>query len=68
MQRLTTREEWEHLPLNPDLREDLGYDLLDLESYETDDDRILFLPHDEDMIRGDAFIVAKKDIVQEIGH
>lgn len=44
---------------NPDLSEDLGYDLIDLEVIAPDDSgRVLIIPSEEDMIRDDAFIVA----------
>lgn len=56
-----TREDWEELPADPDLNDDLGYEMVDLESYEAEGDRILFLPTDEDMLREDAFIVAGQE-------
>lgn len=62
-----TRREWEELPSDPDLYDDLGYEMLDLEAYETEGDRILFLPKDEDMIRNEAFIVADKKSVMSLG-
>lgn len=55
------RREWEELPSQPDLQDDLGYELCDLETYEAEEDRIVVLPKDEDMIREDAFIVVGKD-------
>lgn len=67
MQRPATRDEWERLPSDPDLREDLGYELLDLEAHETQDGHLLFLPRDEDMIREEAFIVVCKDVVTSFG-
>lgn len=63
----TTRRDWEQLPSDPDLHDDLGYELLDLESYETDEDHVLFLPKDEDMIRDEAFMVARKQDVHSLG-
>lgn len=63
MRRPASAEEWERLPSDPDLREDLGYELLDLEAYETEGDRVLFLPRDEDMLRNEAFIVAREEDV-----
>ena len=67
MQRPTTRRDWEELPSDPDLIDDLGYELLDLEAYETDEDHILFLPQDEDMLRDEAFIVVRKEHVRSFG-
>ena len=60
-QRTPTRQEWEEVPSDPDLHNDLGYELLDLEVYETDEDRLIFLPKDEDMIREAAFIITRED-------
>jgi hypothetical protein len=59
--RSATRRDWEQVPADPDLHDDLGYTLCDLEAYETDEDRVLFLPRDEDMIRDEAFIIAGED-------
>lgn len=67
MSQPATREDWERLPSDPDLREDLGYELLDLEAHETRDGQVLFLPQDEDMIREEAFIVVRKDLVASFG-
>lgn len=60
-ERPTTRADWERLPPDPDPNEDLGYDVLDLEAYETDADHVLFLPADDDMLRDEAFIVVRRD-------
>jgi hypothetical protein len=65
-QRPTTREEWEKVPSDPDLKADLGYDLLDLEAHESDDDHVLFLPRDEDMIRDENFLIVRKDSIVNI--
>jgi len=61
-----TRQDWERLPVDPDLHDDLGYELRDLESYETDSDGVLFLPKDEDMIRDEAFIIVAEDDLHTI--
>ena len=60
-QRSPARREWEEVPSDPDLHNDLGYELLDLEVYETNEDRLIFLPKDEEMIREAAFIVTRED-------
>jgi hypothetical protein len=59
--RTPTRQEWERVPSDPDLHDDLGYELLDLEIHKTNEDRLIFLPKDEDMIREAAFIVTRED-------
>lgn len=59
----TSRETWEQLPTDPDLHEDLGYEMLELEVYHTGDESVIFLPEDEDMLREAAFIVAEEDAV-----
>lgn len=57
--------EWEQLPPDPDLVDDLGYELLDLEVLPTEDGstQYMFIPHDEDMIRDDAFLVAAESAI-----
>lgn len=64
--RSMSRQDWEDLPANPDPREDLGYELSDLEAYETDGD-VVILPTDEDMLREDAFVVIDEaDVVTPV--
>lgn len=59
-----SRQDWESLPPNPDLHDDLGYEVFDLESYETDEEHVLLIPADEDMLRDEAFmVVAAADMV-----
>lgn len=45
---------------NPDLSEDLGYDLVDLDVITVDDPReqVLVMPKDEEMLHDDMFLVA----------
>ncbi len=56
----TSRAEWTALPRNPDLRTDLGYELVALERIEAPGkgDDVVFLPMDESLLREDAFLVA----------
>ena len=61
MTNTTSRDEWEALPVDPDLSEDLGYDLFDLETHETDDGHVLLIPTEEDMLMEDAFIVVRRE-------
>jgi len=65
-QRSPARREWEGVPSDPDLHDDLGYELLDLEVYETDDGRLIVLPKDEDMIREAAFIITRKGDIRSL--
>jgi hypothetical protein len=37
-----------------------------LEVYETDEDRLIFLPKDEDLIREAAFIITREDDLHSI--
>lgn len=57
--------EWEQLPPDPDLVDDLGYEMLDLEVLPTEDGstQYMFIPRDEDMIREDAFLVAGESAI-----
>jgi hypothetical protein len=50
----------EAIPPNPDLSEDLGYDLVDLDIITVDNPReqVLVMPKDEEMIHDDMFLVA----------
>lgn len=67
IQRPMTRSDWEQIPPDPDLARDFGYELLDLETYCTGDDLLLFLPPDEEMLKDEAFIVVGKDDVRSFG-
>lgn len=55
-----TREEWESVAEDPDLQEDLGYEMIDWEVIRapSHSDHVVFLPSEEAMLRDDAFIVA----------
>ena len=60
--------EWEEVSQDPDPVHDLGYEMIDLEVFETEDgtERYMFLPSRKDMIADDAFIVASKGAVCEV--
>jgi hypothetical protein len=52
--------DWWDVPTDPHPATDLGYDLLELDVIETSTDsrpQLLVLPADEDLLRGDAFLV-----------
>lgn len=55
------RERWLDAPSDPDLAEDLGYELLDIDVVETSNPtkKLMILPRDEDLIKDDAFIVTE---------
>jgi len=55
-----TREEWKALAANPDIREDLGYEISEWEQFRQLDnsDQTMFMPSDEDMLRDEMFILA----------
>lgn len=58
--------EWEEAARDPDPVHDLGYEMIDLEVFETEEaetDRFMFLPGRKDMLADDAFIVAGEDAV-----
>lgn len=60
---------WLEEPADPDLTEDLGYDIDHWEvvrTKSTSKEHLLFLPSDEDMLRKDAFIVATADSVADL--
>jgi hypothetical protein len=53
--------DWESLAADPDVEQDLGYDLDEWEAIEArtaESDCLMFLPTDEELLREDAFVVA----------
>lgn len=62
----TSREEWEDLPVDPNLREDFGYEHFDLETHETDAGHVLFIPSEEDMLLEDAFIIVPREDLETV--
>lgn len=63
------RGRWEAVPTDPDLAADFGYALLELEVIRTGDDRdqVIVLPKDEELLRGDAFLVVDEDDLYDVG-
>ena len=60
--------DWRSMPADPD-PDDLGYDPLELDITESSADggHYVILPHDEEFLRDDAFIVADSDAVVSLG-
>jgi hypothetical protein len=61
--------EWEETSRDPDPVRDLGYEMIDLEVFETEEeetDRYMFLPGRKDMLADDAFIVASEGAVCDV--
>ncbi|MFB6159815.1 MAG: hypothetical protein ABEJ61_01405 [Haloferacaceae archaeon] len=65
---LAVRERWESLPTNPDPTEDLGYRAIDLDviSSNVDQDTVMVMPHDEDLIREESFLVVDSGAVRDL--
>lgn len=60
--------EWENRPIDPDLQSDLGYTLVDWEVVQAAcDDKKVFLPIEESMLRDEAFIVAGPNAQCDLG-
>lgn len=59
--------DWQQLPADPD-PDHLGYDPLDLDITESSADggHYVILPHDEEFLRDEAFIVADKGSVCDL--
>lgn len=59
--------DWKSIPADPAL-DDLGYDPLELDITEStaDGGHYVILPHDEDFLRKEAFIVAAVDDVCDL--
>lgn len=64
-ERLAERVDWEEVPPDPDLYEDLGYEIRDMDVISTDNGsgQLLFLPWEEELIRDQSFLVADEDSV-----
>lgn len=60
--------EWESVPTDPDPERDLGYRMLewDVVRASNGSDRLIFLPQDDDLLRGDAFIIADPELVCDV--
>jgi len=56
--------DWCELPADPAV-DDLGYEPLDLDVTQAsgDDEHYVILPHDEEFLRKEAFIVANEDAI-----
>jgi len=60
-------EEWEDVSSDPDLADDLGYDLMELDVLQADgSSAYMVMPHDEELVRDEAFIVAEERAVQQV--
>lgn len=60
--------EWEARPTDPDLHTDLDYDLVNWEVVQAAcDDKQVFLPIEESMLKDEAFIVAEPDACCDLG-
>lgn len=61
------KQEWESVPRDPDLEADLGYDLKDLDVLQSGgSSKYMILPHDEELIRDETFIVIEEAGVQDL--
>lgn len=63
-----SRTEWAQVSDDPNLEEDLGYEMIDLEIIQANNkaEQYMFLPQDEEMLTEEAFIVAEPDSVVDI--
>lgn len=64
----SSNSEWEQLPDDPDLEDDLGYRTTEWEIVRPSNGsgHYIFLPEDEEMLRRDAFIVADEESVCDV--
>lgn len=59
---------WEGRPVDPDLHSDLDYELVNWEIVPNScDDKKVFLPIEESMLRDEAFIVAEPEACCDLG-
>ena len=63
-----SRTEWAQVADDPDLQDDLGYEMIDLEIIQANNkaEQYMFLPQDEEMLTEEAFVVAEPDSVVDI--
>jgi hypothetical protein len=60
-------EDWKRVSRDPDLADDLGYDLLELDVLQSGGSRkYMILPHEEELVRDEVFIVAEEPAVQDV--
>lgn len=60
--------EWENRPIDPDLHSDLDYELVTWEVVPNScDDKKVFLPIEESMLKDEAFIVAEPEACCDLG-
>ena len=67
---MSRRTEWEGVSRDPDAATDLGYELLKLDVLRTaveGEPQVLVLPADEELLRGDAFVIADEGAVRDLG-
>ena len=59
---------WRDQTVDPDLEEDLGYELIAWEKINVvdDADQVIFLPNSEEQLRDDAFIVSDESAVCDL--
>lgn len=63
-------EDWRQQPVDPESNADLGYRLDDwerIQARDATDEKYLYLPEDEEMLRQEAFIVVHPDDVCDLG-
>ncbi|WP_246391661.1 hypothetical protein [Halosimplex pelagicum] len=60
--------DWRDQPVDPDLEENLGYELIAWEKINVvdDPDQVIFLPDSEEQLRDDAFIVSSESAVCDL--
>lgn len=68
MAEMSSDTDWEDVSPDPDLADDFGYEMLDLEVVRARNGKgqFMFLPRDEDMVRNDAFLVAEESAVCDV--
>jgi hypothetical protein len=64
----TLPADWRDQPVDPDLEENLGYELIAWEKINVvdDPDQVIFLPDSEEQLRDDAFIVSGENAVCDL--
>jgi hypothetical protein len=65
----SSQTDWEAVARDPDDAEDLGYRFQELDVFRASDgadSKVFILPHDEELLREEAFIVADVDVLTNL--
>lgn len=67
-EQVTDRTDWKSVSSDPDLEEDFGYELGEMDVIETNNGsgQVLLLPPDEESLREESFIVVEENTLVDL--